>query len=220
MSADTPPRSGNGIKGLVLTGVSLVGLTVLTYGLGLVFGIFPMWYQNYAPKQPIPFSHKIHAGQREIPCLYCHGAAEYADYAEVPGLEVCMNCHTQVKKDSPWIKQITEAYNNNTPIPWVKVHVLPDFVQFKHSPHIQAGVECQECHGPVEKMDRVYQYAGLNMGWCIDCHRNDNHVTKRREELSKITKLLKGEGEKSFISKMLSHPDPSNADVNCSVCHY
>ena|SRR5665213_3216821 len=211
------------ISGKTLLGLSLAALVVLgalTYAAGLVLGFSPMWYQNYAPKQPIPFSHKIHAGQYKIPCLYCHGPAEYSAFSEVPGLQVCMNCHQTVKTDSPWIKQITEAYNANRPIEWIKVHVLPDFVHFNHKRHIAAGVECATCHGPVQEMSRVYQYAGLNMGWCINCHRNNNYVQPHRIEWSEKTKLLQGASEPSFIEKMLSHPDPHNADISCSTCHY
>lgn len=199
---------------------AVVGLGVLVYLAGLVLGYSPQWYQNYAPAQPIPFSHKLHAGQYKVPCVYCHGAAEYTAHAEVPGVEVCMNCHVAVKTDSPWIKQIKEAYDTNKPIQWVKIHVLPDFVHFNHKRHIAAGVECQKCHGPVQDMERVYQYSGLNMGWCIDCHRNNNYLGPSREKWSEAKKALETKGEQPIWSKMLSHPDPHNADVSCSTCHY
>lgn len=215
--------AGSGISGKTILYISLATIVVLgglTYAAGLIVGYSPAWYQNYAPKQPIPYSHKLHAGQYKIPCLYCHASAEYAAHSAVPGLETCMNCHTAVKTDSPWIKQITEAYNANRPIEWVKVHVLPDFVHFNHKRHIAAGVECATCHGHVEEMDRVYQYAPLTMGWCVNCHRNDNYVQKHRVEWSEKEKLLKGAGEPSIMDKLLSHPDPHNADVSCSTCHY
>ena len=202
--------------------LSIVGLLVLFGGLylgGLVLGWSPTWYQNYAPEQPIPFSHKIHAGQFQIPCLYCHSSAEATAHAEVPGLEVCMNCHTQVKIDSPWIKEMKEAFDANRSIPWVKVHVLPDFVYFNHRAHVAAGVACQTCHGPVETMDKVYQYAGLHMGWCMECHRNDDYVTTGRAELAAAEKAMKGEQNSSVLFEMLSHPNPHNADVSCSTCH-
>lgn len=210
----------SGKKILVASILGVVLISALTYGAGLIFNFVPSWYQNYAPEQPIPYSHKLHAGQYKIPCLYCHASAERAQHSEVPGLETCMNCHQAVKIDSPWIQQITEAYKANKPIAWVKVHVLPDFVRFNHKRHIAAGVECQTCHGPIQEMERVYQFAPLNMGWCIDCHRNNNYLQPHRIEWSEKTKQLKGNPEENLLDKMLSHPDPHNADLSCSTCHY
>lgn len=212
-STDTGPNHSSGL--LKLSAVLIVLAVV-----GVLVWIRPQWYQNYAPAQPIPFSHKLHAGQYNIPCQYCHGAAEYTAHAEVPGVDWCMNCHSVVKTDSPYIQQIKSAYDTKKPIQWVKVHVLPDFVHFNHKRHIAAGVQCETCHGNVKEMDRVYQWAPLTMGWCIDCHRNDNYLTDYRKKFSNDTKALKGEGEKPFWFKALSHPDPHNADVSCSTCHY
>lgn len=200
--------------------MKLAYLLIIVTVLGTVFWFRPQWYQNYAPKQPIPFSHKRHAGMFNIPCLYCHGAAEYSAHAEVPGLETCMNCHNVVLPESPLIKQVKAAYDSNTPIAWTKVHVLPDFVHFNHKRHISAGLACQTCHGPVQEMDKVYQWAPLTMGWCVNCHRSDNYVTEFRKNWSKARKDLKGEGDRSLVDQMLGHPDPHNAEVSCSTCHY
>jgi len=216
---DEEPGYSNKKERRVILATAVVSL--LTIGV-VLFAISPQWYQNYGPVQPIPFSHKIHAGQYKIPCLYCHHSAEYTYHAEVPGLETCMNCHSLVKTDSPYIKQITEAYKANRPIQWVKVHVLPDFVHFNHRRHIAAGVQCQTCHGPVEEMSRVYQWAGLNMGWCINCHRDDNYLTDYRIKWSQKEKEMKGEVGKQqpMLDEMLSHKNPHNANISCSTCHY
>lgn len=194
---------------------------VLTIILGVVcyLLLMPAWYQNYAPEQPIPFSHQIHAGKFKIPCGYCHGSAESAQFAAVPGLETCMNCHTQVKVDSPWIKQVAAAYQENKPLPWVKVHVLPDFVYFNHGRHVAAGVQCQTCHGPVETMDKVYQFSKLNMGWCMECHRNNNYLTDARKEFFAKKAELQGRGPQSKIEELIGHPEMYNADISCSTCH-
>lgn len=211
---------------ILISGAVVVGLIIIFGGLkaaSLIFNFGPQWYSNYAPTQPIPFSHKIHAGDFNIPCLYCHGAAERAAFAEVPGLELCMNCHQAVKTESPWIQQIQKQYEENQPIAWVKVHVLPDYVHFNHRRHIAAGVECQTCHGPVQEMEVVRQWAGLNMGWCIDCHRNDNYLTKKRIEFWEEAKKEK-EGvfqlPEAVKTMLFAHKDPHNADVSCSTCHY
>lgn len=127
---------------------------------------------GYSPDQPIPFSHKLHAGERKIPCQYCHSSARRSISSGVPPTNTCMGCHRFVKTDSEYIKYITEKYKKNEPIEWVKVHDLPDFVRFSHQIHVTgAGLECQACHGPVEEMERVEQIAPLQMGWCLDCHR-------------------------------------------------
>lgn len=134
--------------------------------------------QGYAPPQPIPFSHDLHAGQMNIGCLYCHPAAEKGPVAGVPGVGVCMNCHRVVKKraeqtaPSAEIAKIHAAWEAGTTIEWVRVHRLPDYVFFNHSAHVTNGVECQTCHGPVQTMERVRQAGDLSMGWCIDCHRH------------------------------------------------
>jgi hypothetical protein len=128
---------------------------------------------GYTPKQPVAFSHKMHAGTQKIPCLYCHASAERSRHATVPSVNVCMNCHTVARTDRPDIQKITALYNADKPIPWVRVHRLPDYVYFSHRWHVAKGFPCQKCHGPVEKMNEVRQVSSLKMGWCIDCHRQN-----------------------------------------------
>jgi hypothetical protein len=160
--------------------LGLVVLVVLVWG---AFALFPTaTNQGYAPEQPIPFSHKKHAGLYKMECLYCHSDAEKSKHASVPSLNVCMNCHSEVKVDSPLIQKIRKAYAENKPIEWVRIHELPDHANFTHKRHVTKGIACQTCHGPVETMDRVYQYSPLTMGWCLDCHRG---VTTPKNILSK-----------------------------------
>ncbi len=129
---------------------------------------------GYAPTQPIPFSHKLHAGDKQIPCQYCHSSARRSSSAGIPSTNTCMGCHRNVVSDRPNIQKITEAYMKNEPIEWVKVHDLPDYVRFPHKRHVAAGLACQDCHGKVESMDVVEQVAPLQMGWCISCHTEKN----------------------------------------------
>lgn len=127
---------------------------------------------GYKPTQPIPFSHKLHAGDKKIPCQYCHSAARRSASAGIPPLNTCMGCHKLVATDKPDIQNITDHYKKNQPMEWVKVHDLPDFVRFSHKIHVTgAGLSCQGCHGPVETMSVVEQVAPLQMGWCIGCHK-------------------------------------------------
>ena len=187
--------------------LGILAAVLLIPGIGYaVVTMFPnSSNQGYAPEQPIPFSHKLHAGQYKMACLYCHGSAEKSAHAGVPSLNVCMNCHKVVKTDSPWIKQITQAYNEGRPIEWVRIHELPDHAHFVHSRHITAGVSCQTCHGPIQEMDRVSQVSPLNMGWCMSCHR--------------------GQTTPSNVLRAY-HPDLKDprghqvASVNCTTCHY
>jgi len=153
------------------------GMIPLLIALVLVLGAWAFFdaFSNvgYAPKQPIPFSHKLHAGTRKIPCLYCHANAERSRHATVPSTNICMNCHSVVRTDRPAIQMVTSLYQANQPIPWVRIHRLPDYVYFSHRWHIARGIACQTCHGQVQTMDVVRQVAPLKMGWCIQCHRQN-----------------------------------------------
>jgi hypothetical protein len=140
------------------------------------------------PIQPIPFSHKHHAGEFEIECLYCHTATDESQAAGVPSVELCMGCHSQFPAEYDEIEGIRilkDHWEQKKPIEWIQIHRLPEHVQFRHNRHIKAGVECQTCHGPVEEIDKLYlvpdnhighlvPVAKLEMGWCINCHRQNN----------------------------------------------
>lgn len=156
---------------------------------------------GYQPIQPIAFSHKVHAGDNEIPCLYCHYAAERGRTAGIPAASVCMNCHSIIKKDSEEVQKVALGIEKNTPIEWIKVHRLSDFVYFNHAQHVRVGkLSCQSCHGAVEKMARVKQEEEMSMGWCIDCHRNSNVI---------------GHDEKLGIQKV-----SQAGGLDCAKCHY
>ncbi len=128
---------------------------------------------GYAPKQPIVFSHKIHSGTNKIPCLYCHSNAERSRHATVPTVAVCMNCHTVIRTEKPTIQALTQYYQSGKPVPWVRVHRVPDYVYFSHRWHVAKEIACQQCHGQVQNMDVLQQSATLKMGWCITCHRQN-----------------------------------------------
>lgn len=150
--------------------------------MGLVFLMIgckfqPDWGYNtgYSPEQPVPYSHELHVGKLGMQCQYCHNQVERSRSANIPTVQTCMNCHLQVKTDSPHIQKLRDAYDSGGSIEWVRVNMLPDHVQFNHSAHITKGVNCQTCHGPVETMEKVFQYADLSMGWCINCHRQEEN---------------------------------------------
>lgn len=127
---------------------------------------------GYQPRQPVAFSHAVHAGQMRVDCRYCHPAAEQTGAATLPPASKCLNCHGQVLKDDPRLAPVREAVATDRPIPWVRVHRLPDFVAFNHAAHVRRGVGCVECHGRVDQMAEVSQAQPLSMAFCLECHRD------------------------------------------------
>jgi hypothetical protein len=208
----------------LLVGILLVGVSLLS---ALAGYRLPGNNKGYRPVQPIEYSHRVHAGEMAIACLYCHSGAERSRSAGIPSANMCMNCHQYVTASlgalreeersakeagrepravvSPELQVLYDALGldeqmqpdptrQQRPIEWVRVHTLPDFVAFDHRPHVAAGVACQRCHGPIESMDRVRQFADLTMGWCVDCHRE------------------------SSGTRLAGRPvDPS---LDCVTCHY
>lgn len=207
------------VLGIVLVSISLIG--------SLAELRLPGDHSGYRPEQPIAFSHRVHAGELSVPCLYCHSGAETSRTAGIPSANMCMNCHKfvtaplgavreeerlageQGRDPQPMVSvELQKLYDalalddqlvrdparEPKPIEWARVHNIPDFVAFDHRPHIAADVACQNCHGPVERMDRVRQFASLGMGWCVDCHRETLGI----ENLSA----------------------PVDSSLDCATCHY
>jgi len=181
------------------------------YGVGI--------QQGYAPSQPIAYSHQLHAGQYEIECQYCHTGVEIGKSANIPSANICMNCHMHIQNVggqegiSTEIAKLYDAYDNNKPIEWVRVHNLPDLAYFNHSQHVVVGgIECQTCHGPIEEMEVVYQHSALTMGWCIDCHRNTEVNTQGNEYYDKLV-LLHADSKDAMKVKDIG-------GLECAKCHY
>lgn len=198
------------IRGLALGIFALVVLYESVQGV-MAIGLT----QGYQPTQPIAFSHKLHAGQHQINCAYCHTSVYKSKSANIPSANICMNCHSQIKTESPEIKKIYRAIQKNQPIQWVRIHNLPDLAYFNHSQHTQVGgIECQTCHGPIQNMDVVYQYSALTMGWCINCHRETPLNTKGNAYYDNLVKLH--DKENGAVPFTVS----SNGGTECSKCHY
>jgi len=152
------------IYGLVAASVVLVA------GLAFMY-ILPLDLQDRSPIQPIAFSHKQHAGDNGIPCLYCHRHAPKSRVAGIPAVADCRACHLFIARDAPEIKKLMEYWGKKEPIPWVRVYGVPDHVYFPHMMHIRAGLVCTTCHGEVAAMEHITRSTTLNMGWCLNCHR-------------------------------------------------
>lgn len=127
---------------------------------------------GYKPDQPIKFSHKLHAGQMAIDCQYCHVGVAKDRHALIPSVNICMNCHAVARKDKPEIIKLTQFYNTGNPIPWKRIHKVPEYAYFNHSVHVNKGIDCTSCHGDVKQMDLVSQVKPFTMTACLDCHRN------------------------------------------------
>ncbi|HBF13993.1 MAG TPA: cytochrome C [Deltaproteobacteria bacterium] len=153
----------------------IIGLVLLLVLVGGFFLVRFLWglgnNLGYAPDQPIPFSHKIHAGDNKIPCLYCHSNADNSKHSTIPSMNVCMNCHRVVKTESPFIQELTKTYNEGKAFEWVKVNDVPDYVYFNHKRHVTKGIDCAQCHGDVASKAKIDQVQTLQMGFCMDCHR-------------------------------------------------
>ena len=160
----------------------VLGLIAPILGAG---AIFTVWYYfsplytdvGYQPKQPVPYSHKLHAGEMGMDCRYCHNTVEKASHAAIPPTATCMNCHSQVKTDSPKLSLVRRSYKTGESIPWTKIHQLPDYAYFPHEAHVGAGVGCASCHGRIDTMEVVAMDQPLSMSWCLECHRApENHL--------------------------------------------
>lgn len=170
--------------------------------------------QGYAPTQPIPFSHKLHAGYYEIDCQYCHTSANKSKSAGIPSANLCMNCHGEIKQGSEQIQKIYAAIENDEPIQWVRVHNLPDLAYFNHSQHVNvAGLECQTCHGEIQEMEVVQQISLLTMGWCVNCHRESEVAGKDNEYYDNLIKLHNARTKEPLHVEDIG-------GLECSKCHY
>lgn len=209
----------NSFLGLVVFVVTVVVLKTLIDG-AFTIGV----QQGYQPTQPIAFSHKLHAGQYEIDCQYCHTGVRKSKSANIPSPNICMNCHSQIKTDSEEIQKIyaaidydpdTKTYGTDTkPIEWVRIHNLPDLAYFNHSQHVGvAELECETCHGPIKEMEVVYQYSMLTMGWCINCHRETDVNSKGNAYYDKLVKLHSEQSKEPMKVEDIG-------GLECAKCHY
>ncbi len=199
---------------------------VIIIGIKVTVITFVIWYYfspkftdaGYRPIQPIAFSHKLHAGDLKIDCRYCHSNVEISPNANVPPVQTCMNCHKIVRLDSPKLEPVRESFKNNTPIEWVRVHNLPDYVYFNHSAHLNAGVGCQSCHGNITEMEVVQQKEPLSMSWCLDCHRNPDNQIRPKDKVTNFSWKPDSE-HASFVTdfKNKHHINPPTTD--CFGCH-
>lgn len=195
--------------------------------------------QGYEPVQPIHYSHRIHAGDNEIDCKYCHSSARHSETAGIPSLNACMNCHMAINEVSEetateeyskefydgeiaklydavgWDPEKFQYTGKTKPVKWVRIHNLPDLAYFNHSQHVEVGnIDCQKCHGPVEEMEIVRQEEKLTMGWCIDCHRSTNVKMEGNKYYEKVHEQLSNKyGVEELTAAQMGA-------LECGKCHY
>ena len=215
MSALFTPRSDALLK-LVLA--VLAGGAVATLG-GFMLYVRTPYGVSQAEQivQPVMFDHRHHVQDDLIDCRYCHGTVESAPSAGIPATEVCLNCHSQVWNKSPLLDLVRASYFSNRPIPWVRVHRLPGFVYFNHAAHVNKGVACVECHGRVDRMAAIEQVAPLNMGWCLDCHRDPYPRLRPIEEITNMAWVP--QGDPAQLGRELAKKYDVKTRTSCYTCH-
>ena len=169
-------------------------------------------------EQPIQFDHRHHVVDDGIDCRYCHTSAERGPSAGIPSTALCMNCHAQVWNKSPRLEPVRQSYFTGEPIPWVRVHRLPDFVYFNHAIHVNKGVGCESCHGRVDQMPAVEQLAPLTMGWCLECHRNPAPNLRPVEEVTAMG-WTPPPGDAAAYGRELMKRYDVHTRTSCTTCH-
>ena len=210
------PRSANAVARFTLVGlllvVGLLGWIVVT----LMRSDF-VTGANINVVQPVQFSHLHHVGGIGLDCRYCHTSVEVAASATIPPTQTCMNCHSQIWAQSPYLEPVRASYQTGESLEWIRVHDLPDYVYFNHSIHVKKGVGCETCHGRVDRMPGIYQASSLQMEWCLDCHRAPEKYVRPRAAV--FTMGYEPAGDQLEIGRQLVREYNIQSLTSCSTCH-
>jgi Cytochrome c7 and related cytochrome c len=212
MASLFPPWSNTALR----LGIALLAASVLSAILSFIIFVRTPWRRREfeSVAQPVEFDHRHHTQDDGIDCRYCHSTVDKAATAGIPTTEKCMGCHSQIWNQSPMLEPVRRSYFSRMPIPWSRVHDLPDFVYFDHSIHVNRGVGCVTCHGRVDRMASVYQVAPLTMDWCLDCHRAPE---TRLRPIEQVTNMRWNE-EKTTSLAVARRFDVARL-THCSTCH-
>jgi len=172
---------------------------------------------DVAKDQPVPFSHKHHVGELGLDCRYCHTAVETSSSAGMPPTQTCMTCHSQIWVNSSMLEPVRASYRDDQSIQWIRVNAVPDFVYFNHSIHVNKGVACVTCHGPVGDMPLTWRANTLQMGWCLDCHRNPEKFVRPRANVFDIH--YKAPANQDELGLKLVKEYKIQSLTNCTTCH-
>ncbi len=207
------PRELN-LLPLVLGAVVFVAGGVATFGIWYYFS--PKNLQvGYAPKQPVPYSHRLHVGELGMDCRYCHSSVEQSHEANVPPTQTCMGCHAIVHPESARLAPVRESWASGKSVPWVRVHKVPDHAYFNHSVHVAAGVGCVSCHGRMDQAEVVAVEEPIGMGWCLECHRNPGPNLRPVDEVTNMT----WEPDEHWMAQLDERVAAVHPPEHCSGCH-
>jgi hypothetical protein len=201
------------LGGAVLAGVALTAVLLVARSPYIT-------NERVTRSQPVQFSHKHHVGDDGIDCRYCHTSVESSAYAGIPPTRTCMNCHSVLFNNVGYLEIIRESYRTDESIHWVRVHRLADYVYFNHSIHINKGIGCSSCHGPVNQMPLVYQASPLNMQWCLECHRNPQANLRPKDQIFNMDWNAPANQEEVGRKLAAGYKLRTTAELtNCSTCH-
>ncbi len=240
------PRWANSIPVKVILSLGVIGGTVTA---AITYYATPKYTRvGYKPTQPVSYNHSFHAGQLGLDCRYCHHGVEKSSHANIPGAQVCMSCHKNIKANSPLLEPIRASYfgedtnkdgvlskeediNNDgllsqgPAVPWVRIHKTPDYVYFNHAIHVNRGVSCVECHGRVDQMEVVHHDQPLSMAWCLECHRNPEKSLRPMTEVTNLGWKLES-NESANLTMAQAHAGLDiknnwgvNPPLSCTGCH-
>lgn len=211
------PKSANKLPlQIAIYLVVVVGLATA----GVTYYMTPKYTRvGYAPVQPVPYSHALHVDQLGLDCRYCHSNVDQSGHANIPSSQTCMNCHNQVKKDSPLLAVVRHSYETGEAVPWVKIHQAPDYVYFNHAVHVNRGVSCVECHGKVNQMEVVTHEKSLSMGFCIECHRNPETRVREKADIFNLNSATIAEKHGLEAAHKFVHDWKIQAPQSCTGCH-
>lgn len=196
------------------------GVFIILFSLAMSYYATPQYTRvGYQPEQPVPFDHSLHVNQLGMDCRYCHTSVDQSEHSIIPDAATCLNCHNQIQSDHPALEPIRQSAATGEPVPWVRIHKTPDYVYFNHAVHVNRGISCIECHGPVNEMEEVYHAERFSMGFCLECHRDPTDKIRPLDKVYDLSwkpkiKQSSMEKEKQFVHQWDIKPPQS-----CSGCH-
>jgi hypothetical protein len=208
-SNKAPPR--------VAAALLILAITVTT---GIAYYFTPKYTRvGYAPIQPVPYNHFLHVEQLGLDCRFCHTHVDQSGRANIPDTSTCMNCHAQVKRESLALAPLRAAHESGEPLPWVRIHQLPDYVYFNHAVHVNRGVSCVECHGQVNEMVTVRHDQPLSMAFCLECHRKPEQFIRPLEHVFDLNWTPDNPAAQATAARQAVIDWNINPPQSCSGCH-